>query len=241
MIFDIVRFNQFALDMLSDVDGRLDNQDEQSIGEYLEKEGYSATFRDDYLILMTACIWSRQMRSRVSCSYTGPLYVEPSSTLHCRKEARLANYPCGSKRYIDGVMRDFPQTHVHLSSSVKTLRNGQNGKVILCYGNGDEGIFDDVILACHGDEAMNIISTSASKSEKEIMSSFHTTVNKAYLILISRYVPSPALIFQHYFNFHSSCLGVRQPGLPGTTSAPPNPAGPAHQETLPPAPSKPSR
>lgn len=29
-----------------------------TIGEYLEREGYSDGFRDDYLIPMTAAIWS---------------------------------------------------------------------------------------------------------------------------------------------------------------------------------------
>jgi len=63
MIFDIIRFNQFALDLLAD-----DNPEpmtkassprpEESIGAYLEKEGYSDAFRVDYLIPMTAAVWS---------------------------------------------------------------------------------------------------------------------------------------------------------------------------------------
>jgi predicted NAD/FAD-binding protein len=73
MIFDIVRFNQFALDLLADEDQQrpyvngLGAENEigyhggerlESIGEYLEREGYSDAFRDDYLIPMTACVWS---------------------------------------------------------------------------------------------------------------------------------------------------------------------------------------
>lgn len=75
MIFDIIRFNQFALDLLiEDASGqtasRLVNgnghsssehshsMDEMTIGEYLNKEGYSEAFRDDYLIPMTAAVWS---------------------------------------------------------------------------------------------------------------------------------------------------------------------------------------
>jgi predicted NAD/FAD-binding protein len=73
MIFDIIRFNQFALDLLADEDkqspyvngvgvenGKSYHTTErlESIGEYLEREGYSDAFRDDYLIPMTACVWS---------------------------------------------------------------------------------------------------------------------------------------------------------------------------------------
>lgn len=31
---------------------------EETIGEYLDREGYSDAFRDDYLIPMTAAVWS---------------------------------------------------------------------------------------------------------------------------------------------------------------------------------------
>lgn len=71
MIFDIIRFNQFALDLLTDKDksrpdingvGPENDYHEgeglQSIGEYLERERYSDAFRDDYLIPMTAAVWS---------------------------------------------------------------------------------------------------------------------------------------------------------------------------------------
>jgi predicted NAD/FAD-binding protein len=69
MIFDVIRFNQFALDLL-----RLKQESEEytnctngsgvyakrqeTIGQYLEREGYSDAFRDDYLIPLTAALWS---------------------------------------------------------------------------------------------------------------------------------------------------------------------------------------
>lgn len=59
MVFDIVRFNQFALDLLLDErSGTADEVDEESIGAYLEREGYSDAFRDDYLLPLTAAVWS---------------------------------------------------------------------------------------------------------------------------------------------------------------------------------------
>ena len=67
MIFDIIRFNQFALDLLmadDENDAAAMNgyskgaKREETIGEYLDREGYSDAFRDDYLIPMTAAVWS---------------------------------------------------------------------------------------------------------------------------------------------------------------------------------------
>lgn len=53
MIFDIIRFNQFAVDVL-----RTKVPAEETIGEYLDREGYSNAFRDNYLIPMAAAVWS---------------------------------------------------------------------------------------------------------------------------------------------------------------------------------------
>jgi predicted NAD/FAD-binding protein len=73
MIFDIIRFNQFALDLLkveerSEVyksgntngngKGVHQVEEQETIGEYLDRENYSDAFRDDYLIPMTAAVWS---------------------------------------------------------------------------------------------------------------------------------------------------------------------------------------
>ena len=56
MIFDIVRFNQYALDLLKAESGA--DESKETIGEYLVREGYSDAFRDNYLIPMTAAVWS---------------------------------------------------------------------------------------------------------------------------------------------------------------------------------------
>lgn len=56
LIFDIMRFNQFALDLLRGGDAGPD--DNETIGQYLDREGYSETFKRDYLIPMTAAVWS---------------------------------------------------------------------------------------------------------------------------------------------------------------------------------------
>lgn len=184
MIFDTVRFNLFALDVLTEVDGTLANKDEQTTGEYLERKNYSSAFRDDYLIPMTACVWST---GADECALEFPAVTlirfmwnhHLLSTIAKRPDWLMI--PGGSKRYIDAVINEFPQTRVHLSMPVKALRNSKDGKVILSFENGQEGTFDDVILACHGDEAMDIIAPSATETEKEIMGSFHTTANKVYL------------------------------------------------------------
>lgn len=66
LLFEIVRFNHFALDLLVEEDHQhnhirngMDQIDtDETIGEYLEREDYSDSFRDDYLIPLVAALWS---------------------------------------------------------------------------------------------------------------------------------------------------------------------------------------
>jgi predicted NAD/FAD-binding protein len=46
MLFDIMRFNACAVRVLA-----VAENENVSIGEYLQREGYSSRFRDDYLIV----------------------------------------------------------------------------------------------------------------------------------------------------------------------------------------------
>jgi predicted NAD/FAD-binding protein len=59
MVYDILRFNR---ESVADLEaGRL--SDDMTLGEYLERHGYSAGFRRDYLVAMGSAIWSSDCAS----------------------------------------------------------------------------------------------------------------------------------------------------------------------------------
>ncbi|KAF1991720.1 FAD/NAD(P)-binding domain-containing protein [Aulographum hederae CBS 113979] len=183
MIFDIIRFNQFALDLLSE-SNYVSSWRERSIGEYLDQEGYSAKFRDDYLIPMTACVWST---GADKCALEFPamtlvrfLWNHHLLTTVAARPPWLTLESFG-KSYIDVLMKDFPQERVHLSTPVTALSNEEDGRVKLRFGKNNADVFDHVVLACHGDQATRIISCSATETENKIMGCFETTPNTVYL------------------------------------------------------------
>ncbi|KAF1978114.1 amine oxidase-like protein [Bimuria novae-zelandiae CBS 107.79] len=188
MIFDIVRFNMFALDLLSHPSSLKSGTGgtEMSIGEYLEREGYSHAFCDDYLIPMTAAVWS-----------TGPdkcALEFPATTLvrfmwnHHLLSTVTERPPWltvarGAQRYIDAVLETCKGVKINLNTPVESLRR-VDGRVELTLGGNGAGkieVFDEVVLACHGDQARRIVGDAATHEEREILSAFETTPNTAYL------------------------------------------------------------
>ncbi|KAM4059231.1 flavin containing amine oxidoreductase [Hirsutella rhossiliensis] len=183
MVFDILRFNQFALDLLMRDEGESSGESE-TIGQYLDREGYSDAFRDDYLIPMTAAVWST---SPDKCSLQFPVVTlvrflwnhHLLSTVAARPQwLTLKN---GSKSYIDAVMRGFPPNHLFLNTPVSHVTNDDDGSVLLHLEHGRTEVFDHVVLATHGDQALSIIEPSATEQERSILSCFETSQNEAVL------------------------------------------------------------
>ena len=188
MLFDIIRFNQFALDLLAITPGSpaAVAATEMSIGEYLEREGYSDAFRDDYLIPMTACVWST---GADKCALEFPALTLVRFMWNHHLLSTIAERPPwltvegGSSKYIDAVLELAGNCEGHLGTPVLAVTR-KSGKVELRLGGKGEGkteVFDEVVLACHGDQARWMLGDDATVAEKEIMDAFETTPNTAYL------------------------------------------------------------
>lgn len=189
MSFDIFRFNQFALNLLRDgatlgQEKGHDSGNEETIGEYLERERYSDAFRDDYLVPIVASLWNTSPDKYMLQFPVTPLIRflwnhHILSTVGSQPD--WLTIPTGSQSYIDAVMRGFPSNHLFLNTPVKYITNDPNGGVRLHLENGGSDVYDHVILAIHGDQAHELIRYSATSEEAAILSSFKTLESVAVL------------------------------------------------------------
>jgi predicted NAD/FAD-binding protein len=87
----------------------------------------------------------------------------------------------GAQSYIDAVMKGFPPNHLFLNTAVRHVSNDSSGRVQLQLENGKTELFDHVVLATHGDEALSIINPSATEQERSVLSCFKTSQNEVAL------------------------------------------------------------
>lgn len=197
MIFDIIRFNHFALDLLSNSEESETDpsgangferdprqpKNEQSIGEYLDQEGYSEAFRNDYLIPMTAAVWSTAP-DKASLEFPAITLIRFLWNHHLLNT--ITSRPAwmtilgGSQPYIDAVIKDVPDHCIHKKAQVRSLQVLSDGHVTV-KGAHFEAPYDHVILATHGDQALDIIRNVATSTEKKVLSGFKTSSNHAIL------------------------------------------------------------
>ena len=87
----------------------------------------------------------------------------------------------GSKSYIDAVMKGFPPNHLFLKTPVRHVSGESDGRVRVHLENGSSALYDHVIVATHGDQALEIVGPSATAQERSILSCFQTSQNEAVL------------------------------------------------------------
>lgn len=197
LLFDFVRFNQFALDLLSreeeseidpsGVDGVTKTstpRKQLSIGEYLDQEHYSEAFKNDYLIPMTAAVWSTTP-DKVALDFPATTLIRFMWNHHLLStfaaRPTWMTIPGGSQQYIDAVMANFPKEHVHLSTRVVAAQTIEQDRIVLRFENGSEEVFDHIVLTTHGDTALDIIRDNATWEERDVLSGFQFSENLTVL------------------------------------------------------------
>ena len=228
MIFDIIRFNQFALDLLADDEEgdaiRLESSAESrkqlrdlTIGQYLDQEGYSQSFRDDYLIPMTAAVWSTSP-DKTSLEFPAHTLIRFMWNHHLL--STLAVRPPwltiagGSQQYIDAIVKGYPagRLHIHTLCEVKNIMRpsaaGDAG-VSLSWIDSESGciegdLFHHVVLATHGDDVLPLLAKKPTQSETKsstdstIKSSLHSQyVSKKEVEVFSAFQTTENVCYLH--------------------------------------------
>ncbi|MBS3803227.1 MAG: FAD-dependent oxidoreductase [Oleiphilaceae bacterium] len=162
MIREIVKFNkQTRADLAS---GSIDNA--ETLGEYLTRNGYSNYFRNNYIVPMGAAIWSapEMVLERFPIRFFlqffnnhGMLSVDDRPTWRV--------ITGGSACYVDRMM-DSLKPHTRLQSPVDSVKRHDSGVTLQV--RGEEHAFDQVVFACHSDQALNMLA-DPSPREREIL------------------------------------------------------------------------
>ncbi|KAB5528185.1 hypothetical protein GE09DRAFT_416271 [Coniochaeta sp. 2T2.1] len=194
LLFDIIRFNHFAVDVLIsyDIETRLagssraqgEQKTGQTVGQYLESERYSHAFCADYLLPLIAAIWTTgSEESLLGIPAVTLIRILWSNHIlsTTRPGTQWLTITDGSKAYIDAVMKGFPSNHRFLNTTVLAAATVDGGRVRLHLEGGRSEVYDHVILATHGDEAYSIIQGTATAEEKRIMSRFRSAEVAAVL------------------------------------------------------------
>jgi uncharacterized protein len=148
------------------------------MGEYIAWRGFSARFRDDYLVPMGAAIWSTPRASMLDFPALAFVNFFDNHRLIYQDRPLWRTVTGGSKTYLAELLRPLGG-RVRLGEAVDEARR-DHGKVMLSLSSGGAETFDYVVFAGHSDQALRILA-DASEDERAILSAIKFRPNRVVL------------------------------------------------------------
>ncbi len=180
MLADIARFNREASSFVDP-----DPVRPMDLGTYLERGRYGRAFRDWYLLPMAAAIWScpvESMRAFPVASFIR--FFVNHGLLQVTRRPRWMTVTGGGREYVRRLCEDLPD--IRLSTPVTRVRRLPDGVEVT--GGGLAGRFDQVVFACHSDQALAALA-DPSGAESELLGAVRYQPNVAWLHTDASFLP----------------------------------------------------
>jgi uncharacterized protein len=181
MLSDILRFNRESAAWLVTHADR-----QRSLRDFLAEGRYYSAFADWYLLPMAAAIWS--------CP-TGQMLDMPLAPFirFCQNHGLLQVFDRPLWRTVKGGGREYVRKlaaqldDIRLACPVAAVNRDPSG-LRLSHAQGSEH-FDQVVMACHSDQALAILGTTATEGQRAVLAAIRYQPNRAVLHTDRRLLP----------------------------------------------------
>lgn len=175
MIRDILKFNKESLADLAA--GNLD--EETTLREYFARKGLGKMFIEKYIVPMGAAIWSSGEADMLDFPVLFFVrFFKNHGLLSVKDRPQWYVLDGGSRSYIEPLTAPF-KDKLHTNARIAAVSRTVKGADLI-FENGDAQQFDEVIFACHSDQALALL-VDASKDETDILSGIPYSKNEVVL------------------------------------------------------------
>eukprot|EP00842_Homolaphlyctis_polyrhiza_P004234 jgi/Hompol1/4811/HPOL_003895-RA len=156
-----------------------------TLGQFFKDNGYSTFFYENYVLPMTAAIWS----SPADVTFDKfPLltlvrFMRNHVMLQIGGRPKWLTVTGGSKTYVDKIKSLVKD--IRLNTKIVSIQRNSDervsGPITLTDSHGNTFEFDHVIFATHTDQALRILGPEATPAERTILGSIKYSANRAVL------------------------------------------------------------
>ncbi|GAB2804730.1 FAD-dependent oxidoreductase [Comamonas piscis] len=180
MLRDIARFNRLTTDL---AERQAEAEMTVSIAEFLDQHRFSTAFRSDYLLPMLGCIWSCPTDQMLQFPVaTMVRFCHNHGLIQVLDRPQWYSVRGGSRQYVRRLLARLAKDGRHemrLNTPVLGLERHPQG-VMVQMAQGAEW-FDAVVLACHSDQALQLLGQGATATERAVLGSIRYQPNEAVL------------------------------------------------------------
>ncbi len=153
--------------------------DDVTLGAFLERERYSRAFIDHHILPMAGAIWSAKTTDMLDYPARSFISFYANHGLLQFKDRPLwRTVEGGSRTYVEAIIRDSALDIRQATKINKVVRNASGVEVI--DDDGVSWLFDQVVIATHADQALDMLATPA-REEAKLLKAFGYQKNRAVL------------------------------------------------------------
>ncbi len=156
----INRFNAEAVTALDDPAAQNEN-----LGDYVRRRGYGAVFFDLFLVQMISAVWITPPELMLAFPATTLLrFFHNHGFLGLKTQHQWWTVEGGAKNYVDRLTAPW-RGRIRTGVAATRIVRIADG-VAVTSSDGRTEIFDKVILACHGDQALKLLAAPTFDEER---------------------------------------------------------------------------
>ncbi|MFO1527055.1 MAG: FAD-dependent oxidoreductase [Turneriella sp.] len=149
-----------------------------SFGDYLKRNGFSNYFAENYIVPMTAAVWSTPPEQMLDFpARTFARFFVNHGFLSLYKGLQWKYVVGGSRTYVKKILSGFTG-EIRLTSPVQSVRETEDGVALNV--RGEQLKFDACLIAAHADQALGMLA-APDEDQRRLLSHFRYEKNVAVL------------------------------------------------------------
>jgi predicted NAD/FAD-binding protein len=183
LVTEILRFNKLCKSIYQEEN----YQSGMTLGEFLSNNHFNDFFAEHYILPMGAAIWSSSLEQMEDFEFRFFVqFFHNHGLLDIKDRPQWYVVPNCSRSYLKPLCAPFKDS-IKLNANISSITR-QDGKVQLHFTDAETEEFDEVVIACHSDQALALL---ADPSEKEttILSAMPYSENSVILHTDTRLLP----------------------------------------------------
>lgn len=187
LISEIIKFNKLCKQAF-----RSNNIEAKStLGEFLAQHNFSAFFSEHYILPMGAAIWSTSLEEMEKFELKFFIqFFYHHGLLNITDRPQWYVVPGGSRVYVNAIQSKLSKPII-TGANIKHVKRLDMGVEVIME-NGDAQRFDDVIFACHSDQALRLLA-DPTELEVDVLSGIPYSRNEVVLHTDTRLLPDRKL------------------------------------------------
>ena len=172
LVRDVMRFNSLAMETV-------ERRPRLTLGELIGHLKLGEWFKHYYILPMAGAIWScppREMLSFPALAFVR--FFANHGLLSVSGQPQWYTVTGGAQTYVDRLTASFAHRIRTGCGATRVMR--EDGKVCVSDTTGNSETYDEVVFACHGNEARALLG-DANALESELLGAFRYQANRAVL------------------------------------------------------------